>query len=264
MAVCSDRTRQNHGSLKITIDSRAPRAGFGPVRGAGKSRRCVRSRACRAAGKLHVRQCCRRGQNHEGPCKNSAAHRLAAARTDLYGASNFTRRFGMPVTENQEPDLYNDLLEKNLSRQDDLLRNFTEIGLRQGPAAINKHMLWLLNHVAGAGIFWFGGRFNTLLKKSPTTAWAGTSSPSPEKTDAHPGRLGNAPRFPARCETAVPPSRSAKRNEGWHPPGAGRGLWQAAGKTHFGTPPPLLMTSSGVLGFCCADRTTRQDAVQLC
>jgi hypothetical protein len=170
----------------------------------------------------------------------------------------------MPVTENQEPDLYNDLLEKNLSRQDDLLRNFTEIGLRQGPAAINKHMLWSLNHVAGAGISWFGGRFNTLLKERPTTAGAGTSSPSPEKTDAHPGRLGNAPRFPVRCETAVPPDRSAKRNEGWHPPGAGRGLRQAAGKTHFGTPPPVthdLVRRFGVLLRGSDDKTGRCSAM---
>ncbi|MDZ7601434.1 MAG: Fic family protein [Hoeflea sp.] len=65
----------------------------------------------------------------------------------------------MLVTENQDPDLYRALLEKNLLRQYDLLTNFIEIGVRQGPASIDKYMLWTLNHIAVAGISQFGGRF---------------------------------------------------------------------------------------------------------
>ena len=63
------------------------------------------------------------------------------------------------VTEHQDPDLYQALLERNLARQNDLLTNFIEIGLRQGPTSIDKYMLWALNHVAVAGISQFGGRF---------------------------------------------------------------------------------------------------------
>ena len=65
----------------------------------------------------------------------------------------------MLVTEKQDPDLYNALLEKNLVRQYDLLTNFIEIGLRQGPTSIDKYSLWALNHAAVAGISQFGGRF---------------------------------------------------------------------------------------------------------
>ncbi|MBQ0707763.1 MULTISPECIES: Fic family protein [Brucella/Ochrobactrum group] len=65
----------------------------------------------------------------------------------------------MLVTENQNPDLYEALLEKNLLRQYDLLTNFIEIGIAQGPQAFDKYMLWALNHAAVAGISQFGGRF---------------------------------------------------------------------------------------------------------
>ncbi|NEJ81777.1 cell filamentation protein Fic [Rhizobium leguminosarum] len=65
----------------------------------------------------------------------------------------------MLVTEKQYPELYEALLEKNLLRQYDLLTNFIEIGLHQGPQAIDKYMLWALNHAAVAGISQFGGRF---------------------------------------------------------------------------------------------------------
>ena len=65
----------------------------------------------------------------------------------------------MLVTEKQDPDHYNALLEKNLVRQYDLLTNFIEIGLIQGPTSIDKYMLWSLNQVAVAGISQFGGRF---------------------------------------------------------------------------------------------------------
>ena len=65
----------------------------------------------------------------------------------------------MLVTELRDPELYEALLEKNLLRQYDLLTNFIEIGLAHGPTAIDKHMLWALNHTAVAGISQYGGRF---------------------------------------------------------------------------------------------------------
>lgn len=65
----------------------------------------------------------------------------------------------MLVTEHQNGDLYNAILEKNLIRQYDMLTNFIEIGIVQGPQSIDKYMLWALNHVAVAGISQFGGRF---------------------------------------------------------------------------------------------------------
>lgn len=65
----------------------------------------------------------------------------------------------MLVTEQRDPELYEALLEKNLIRQYDLLTNFIEIGIKQGPTAIDKYMLWSLNHAAVAGISQFGGRF---------------------------------------------------------------------------------------------------------
>ena len=65
----------------------------------------------------------------------------------------------MLVTENQDGDLYIALLEKNLVRQYDLLTNFIEIGIRQGPQSFDKYMLWALNHAAVSGISQFGGRF---------------------------------------------------------------------------------------------------------
>jgi hypothetical protein len=65
----------------------------------------------------------------------------------------------MLVTEHQNGDLYDAILEKNLIRQYDMLTNFIEIGIVQGPQSIDKYMLWALNHVAVAGISQFGGRF---------------------------------------------------------------------------------------------------------
>ncbi|WP_082542369.1 MULTISPECIES: Fic family protein [unclassified Mesorhizobium] len=65
----------------------------------------------------------------------------------------------MLVTESRHPELYAAILEKNLLRQYDLLTNFIEIGLQHGPTAIDKYMLWSLNHVAVSGISQFGGRF---------------------------------------------------------------------------------------------------------
>lgn len=65
----------------------------------------------------------------------------------------------MLVWEEEDPDLFARLQEKNLARQYDLLTAFVEIGLKQGPAALDKYSLWALNHVAVAGISQFGGRF---------------------------------------------------------------------------------------------------------
>ncbi|MBV9431240.1 MAG: Fic family protein, partial [Hyphomicrobiales bacterium] len=49
--------------------------------------------------------------------------------------------------------------EQNLNRQYELLSNCIEIGLKKGPVAFDKYMLWALNHVAVANISQFGGRF---------------------------------------------------------------------------------------------------------
>ena len=65
----------------------------------------------------------------------------------------------MLVLEEEAPELFARLQEKNLARQYYLLTNFIEIGLNQGPTALDKYALWALNHVAVAGISQFGGRF---------------------------------------------------------------------------------------------------------
>ena len=65
----------------------------------------------------------------------------------------------MLVLENQDPELYTRVQEKNLIRQYDLLTNCIELGLLQGPTAFDKYALWALNHVAVANISQFGGRF---------------------------------------------------------------------------------------------------------
>ena len=65
----------------------------------------------------------------------------------------------MIVLESQNPELHARLLERNLIRQYDLLANCVEIGLQQGPFALDKYVLWALNHVAVANISQFGGRF---------------------------------------------------------------------------------------------------------
>lgn len=65
----------------------------------------------------------------------------------------------MLVTETRDAVLYQAMLEKNLLRQYDLLTNFIEIGIQHGPTAVDKYMLWTLNHIAVAGISQFGGRF---------------------------------------------------------------------------------------------------------
>jgi len=65
----------------------------------------------------------------------------------------------MIVSEHEHPELYARIQERNLIRQYDLLVNCIEIGLRQGPYALDKYVLWSLNHVAVANISQFGGRF---------------------------------------------------------------------------------------------------------
>ena len=65
----------------------------------------------------------------------------------------------MFILKQEDPALHDRVQEKNLNRQYDLLADCIEIGLRKGPAAFSKHLLWSLNHVAVANICQFGGRF---------------------------------------------------------------------------------------------------------
>src|SRR5713101_10023618 len=65
----------------------------------------------------------------------------------------------MIVLKHDDPDLYDRVQEKNLIRQYDFLTTCIEIGLKQGPTAIDKYTLWALNHVAVANISQFGGRY---------------------------------------------------------------------------------------------------------
>jgi Fic family protein len=65
----------------------------------------------------------------------------------------------MFILPEEDPQLYEQVQEANLTRQYGLLRNCIEIGLRKGPAAFDKYLLWALNHVAVANISQFGGRF---------------------------------------------------------------------------------------------------------
>jgi Fic family protein len=67
--------------------------------------------------------------------------------------------FDMIVLEGVDLELFDRVQEQNLIRQYDLLTNCIEIGLKQGPTAIDKYTLWALNHVAVANISQFGGRF---------------------------------------------------------------------------------------------------------
>ena len=65
----------------------------------------------------------------------------------------------MLVLEEDDPAFFLEVQERNLLRQYALLADCIEFGLRQGPTAIDKYMLWALNHVAVANISQFGGRF---------------------------------------------------------------------------------------------------------
>jgi hypothetical protein len=48
--------------------------------------------------------------------------------------------------------LFDRIQEQNLNRQYELLTSCIEIGLKKGPTAFDKYMLWALNHVAVANI----------------------------------------------------------------------------------------------------------------
>lgn len=65
----------------------------------------------------------------------------------------------MLVLEQENPELFDRIQEKNLIRQYDLLSNCIEIGISQGGRVFDKYMLWDLNHVAVANLSQFGGRF---------------------------------------------------------------------------------------------------------
>ncbi len=65
----------------------------------------------------------------------------------------------MVVLEENDPELFEQVQERNLLRQYDLLANCIELGLKQGPFALDKYTIWALNHVAVANISQFGGRF---------------------------------------------------------------------------------------------------------
>lgn len=69
----------------------------------------------------------------------------------------------MFVLEQEDQELFDRVQEQNLNRQYELLTNCIEIGLKKGPTAFDKYMLWALNHVAVANISQFGG----VLEKSP-------------------------------------------------------------------------------------------------
>jgi Fic family protein len=65
----------------------------------------------------------------------------------------------MLVLEKEDQELYDRIQEQNLLRQYDLMTNCIEIGLKKGPTAFDKYLLWALNHVAVANISQMGGRF---------------------------------------------------------------------------------------------------------
>lgn len=65
----------------------------------------------------------------------------------------------MVVLEEEDPEFFTKIQERNLIRQYDLLVDCVEIGLKKGPAAFDKYTVWALNHVAVANIAQFGGRF---------------------------------------------------------------------------------------------------------
>lgn len=61
--------------------------------------------------------------------------------------------------EDEGPRFFAQIQERNLLRQYDLLTNCIQIGIRKGPAALDKYVLWALNHAAVSNIAQFGGRF---------------------------------------------------------------------------------------------------------
>ena len=75
----------------------------------------------------------------------------------------------MLVLEGDDPELFTRLQEKNLLRQYDLLKNCIEIGLKQGPTAFDKYMLWALNHAVVTGISQRGWNSKLSLSWRATT-----------------------------------------------------------------------------------------------
>lgn len=65
----------------------------------------------------------------------------------------------MSVREEDDPELYERIQERNLLRQYDLLTNCVEIGFSKDIEAFDKYTLWALNGVAVANIAQFGGRY---------------------------------------------------------------------------------------------------------
>jgi len=63
------------------------------------------------------------------------------------------------VREEDDPELYARIQERNLLRQCDLLTNCVEIGFAKDIEAFDKYTLWALNDVAVANIAQFGGRY---------------------------------------------------------------------------------------------------------
>jgi len=65
----------------------------------------------------------------------------------------------MSVRRRDDPALFDNVEDKNLLRQYDLLLNCVEVGLAKGIEAFDKYTLWSLNAAAVANIAQFGGRF---------------------------------------------------------------------------------------------------------
>ncbi len=65
----------------------------------------------------------------------------------------------MSVREEDDPELYARIQERNLLRQYDLLTNCVEIGFAKDIEAFDKYTLWALNGVVVANIAQFGGRY---------------------------------------------------------------------------------------------------------
>ena len=65
----------------------------------------------------------------------------------------------MSVRRQDDPALFDNVEDKNLLRQYDLLLNCVEVGLAKGIEAFDKYTLWSLNAAAVSNIAQFGGRF---------------------------------------------------------------------------------------------------------
>jgi len=75
------------------------------------------------------------------------------------------------VLEKEDPQLFKSVEQQSLVRQYELLINCIEIGLTKGAGAVDKYLLWTLNHGAVANIAQHGGRF----RKEPV--YVGTHVP---------------------------------------------------------------------------------------